>query len=139
MSVFEKCVQLIKCAKVELKIRYKMDITFDDFMVAVSSARLVSKIDTEERPVIVNLPRNIVFRGADNIVFEGNVRVHSTKNFVMSTHGTMSTNPASFKQNVAATSAQIDEHVANLHAEAEANAEMFRRINIDGNSQTMLM
>jgi hypothetical protein len=66
--------------------------------MAVSDPALRELVATRHHPIVIELPQNVVIRGADNIVFENNIRIHSEENMAITTRQILTINDPDMKQ-----------------------------------------
>jgi hypothetical protein len=105
---------------IKSKMRINQSLSISDFLVAISDHRLAKAMTERNELIIVEVPRNVVFRGVNNIVFEDNVRIHSEANMVVTAFEKISINPPELRGDTFFTQEQLGDYFKELTAKVKA-------------------
>jgi hypothetical protein len=124
MQLLTKCLIWLQRRTLKAKLESGNVLTFSESLAAISDPTLAGLIATRHHPVVVQLPPNVVIRGADNIVFENNVRIHSEENMAITTRQILTINDPTLKQDSFISREQLDGNFETRLKAIEANMKM---------------
>jgi hypothetical protein len=106
--MFQRIGEAIDAFRFKRKIKAGGSLTPLEALKVASSPRLASEIESLGVPVVVHFPPNVLVRGLENLAFEGSVRIHSTRNMMISSASRLHINPKRVKRLQSMSAREID-------------------------------
>lgn len=108
------------------KLRTGESLTSMELIVASNDTVLRDNI-SELGVVNIDLPDNIIIGGVKNLMFSGNVRIHSKRHMAITTAGILSFNPHALKHQVVLNGNEIEGHVKDMISNCKPHIERIEK------------
>ena len=118
--MFQRISEAIDAFRFKRKIKAGGSLTPLEALKAASSPRIASEIESLGVPIVVHFPPNVVVRGLENLSFDGSVRIHSTRNMMISSASRLHINPTRAKRLQSMSAREIDAYDAEVLEEQRA-------------------